>query len=372
MDIPKKKIIISAVNITEGGSLTVLLDCLKSAENNLSSTYIEIEVILNSKLIYCDTSLIKVTEISCAKKSWILRIFIEYIFFWFYSKKIKPDIWFSFHDITPNVVSKKQIVYCHNPSLFYQPNLKEFILDPKFYIFTKFYKYIYGINIKKNLYVVVQQNWIKKRFEILFKIKNVLVARPTRISQAPRIIESYSNIMEEKLLFYPAFPRVFKNFEVICDAIEKISSINKFNFKLILTIKGDENWYAKKLYRKYSHNHLIMFIGIQGSKEISNIYNKCSAVLFPSKLETWGMPLTEAIQFQKPILAADLEYARETIGLYQNATFISPDNSSKWAVEIINHLEKKEVNFKENFIPPFAQKDELDWDTFWKKIGVLS
>ena len=35
-------------------------------------------------------------------------------------------------------------------------------------------------------------------------------------------------------------------------------------------------------------------------------------MVFPSKIETWGLPISEFAQFERPMLLADLPYAHET------------------------------------------------------------
>jgi glycosyltransferase involved in cell wall biosynthesis len=55
-------------------------------------------------------------------------------------------------------------------------------------------------------------------------------------------------------------------------------------------------------------------------------YAICDALLFPSLLETWGLPLTEAKARGIPILAADLPYARETVGTCSAVRFFDPHN----------------------------------------------
>jgi glycosyltransferase involved in cell wall biosynthesis len=54
-------------------------------------------------------------------------------------------------------------------------------------------------------------------------------------------------------------------------------------------------------------------------------------VLFPSKLETWGLPISEAKALGKPLFVADLPYAHETVGIYANVSFLPPDDVAQWA-----------------------------------------
>jgi glycosyltransferase involved in cell wall biosynthesis len=43
------------------------------------------------------------------------------------------------------------------------------------------------------------------------------------------------------------------------------------------------------------------------------IYKSCSAMIFPSKLESFGLPLIEASHYGLPILASELDYVRDVI-----------------------------------------------------------
>ena len=79
-------------------------------------------------------------------------MYYEYFYFKKLSEKWKPYLWLSLHDMTPNVRADKRVVYCHNPMMFYKMTEEERKKSFKLFLFSKFYKYIYKINIKKNNY----------------------------------------------------------------------------------------------------------------------------------------------------------------------------------------------------------------------------
>lgn len=126
--------------------------------------------------------------------------------------------------------------------------------------------------------------------------------------------------------FYPAFPRFFKNYEAICEAVKKLNTNAINNFQVFLTINGTENRYSKYIYNKYKDIKSLSFIGLQSRDMVYEYYSKVDCLIFPSKLETWGIPITEFKDFNKPILLADEKYAHETIGEYDKVIFFNPDN----------------------------------------------
>ena len=358
----KKTIVLSGINLIEGGPLTVYEECLRCIEKYFLENYEIVALVHNRELFSEFDSRIKFIEFMDSKKSYLKRFYYEYFYFKRLSKKLKPYLWFSLHDMTPNVVADKRAVYCHNSIIFYDMKIKDMINEFKMFMFSRFYKYIYKINIKKNNFVVVQQDWIRKRFKKIFKIKNVVVAHPNVV-----IDDSNNNYKNTKIVknsfLYPSFPRIFKNFEVICKAVEILENKNIENFKVYLTIDGSENIYSKKIVEKYGRLKCIEFIGLQTRENLMKYYSKIETVIFPSKLETWGLPISEAKAFGKNIILADLEYAHETLGTYEKVMFFGPDAAEKLAEKmemLINDDENMkniefDGNFEKNIEKPFCK-----------------
>ncbi len=353
-----KKIVISGINLIEGGPLTIYKECLKYIEENLSYKYDIVALVHEKKLFSEFSSKINFVEFKDAKKSYLKRCYYEYIFFKKLSKKLKPYLWFSLHDMTPNVISERRAVYCHNPIIFYNVSKEKIKKEFKMFLFTKFYKYVYKINISKNDFVVVQQNWIRNRFKKIFNVKNVVVAHP--------IVNTEDLVKEEKTddrintFIFPSFPRFFKNFEVICEAVKLLENEGINNFKIYLTINGKENNYSEEIYQKYKNLQCVEFIGLLKRDDLVSYYNKVKGVIFPSKLETWGLPITEAKMIGKPIILANLEYARETLGDYDKVLFFNPDSSKELAEKIkvmisSNSEIEYDGNKSEKIEDPFCQ-----------------
>jgi glycosyltransferase involved in cell wall biosynthesis len=51
----------------------------------------------------------------------------------------------------------------------------------------------------------------------------------------------------------------------------------------------------------------------QGTRKVGNLYVHARALIFPSRLESFGLPLIEARQAGLPILAAELDYVRDLV-----------------------------------------------------------
>lgn len=349
-----KKIVISAVNLTEGGPLTILNECFEFLSKNLADQY-EIIALVNNHRVF-NYKEIKFYSFPHSKNSWLSRLYYEYIYFLNFSKKMNPHLWLSLHDITPNVKADIRAVYCHNPSAFYKLSLKEVWLDPRFTLFNLFYKYLYLINIKKNDFIIVQQNYLRNAFRKFADKSQIIVAHPN-ISEGE---ESDCSILKENIFFYPSFPRVFKNFEIIGKACEILTQQGVVDFQVIFTISGSENRYAQLIYDSFKHIKQIKFIGIQQKENVYELYRRACCVIFPSKLETWGMPITEAKRLGKPLLLADLEYAHETLGSYDKAKFFDVQSPEQLAIAMKSVIDKT-ILFEKHLAKPIKGPFTQNW-----------
>ena len=323
----------------------------------------KIIALVHAKNLCIKTKNIEYIEFPKSISSYIYRFYYEYYYFMKLSKELQPYLWLSLHDMSPRVRTTVQAVYCHNASSFYKVNFKEFLLDKKFAIFSFLYKYIYQINISSNDYVIVQQNWLRDEFKELYNIKECVVSYPIVKNQKYEAELIARNNKDKKVFFYPSFPRVFKNFELICEAAERISSQYSSKFEVILTIDGSENKYSKSIFDRYHKNKNIKFIGLQSRKRVFELYAEVDCLIFPSKLETWGLPISEFKEFSKPILLANLQYSHETIGNYKDVSFFNPLDSAE-LVKLIESFISETIVYEENIntlpFSPFA--------TNWKQL----
>lgn len=324
----RKCLVVSAVNFSEGGPLTVLIESLDTASSTLGPEWDVVALVHDAGLI--KNPRVKCIAFPMSKASWFNRLKLEWWQFYELSKDLKPDLWLSLHDITPRVLAKRQVVYCHNPAPFYRIRLREIWFEPKFFLFNIFYSWIYRINIARNHTVIVQQEWLRQSFRKLFGHPNILVSHPH--SETPMKRESAGNVRSDRTVFvYPALPRVFKNFEVLCRAAALLPDHIKAKVEIRLTISGNENRYAADLLRRFASEPALRFIGRQSRDDMAREYSACDAVLFPSKLETWGLPISEAKIWDKPLLVVSQPYARETVGNYAAVSFIRADDPQAWA-----------------------------------------
>lgn len=327
-----KTLVISAVNFTEGGPLTVLRDCVSAAVKLLPQWRI---MVMAHDVSLIDISGVEVVAFPQTKKSWLKRVALEWWGFNRISRSLNADLWLSLHDITPRVRSRRQAVYCHNPAPFARPTVADSWFEPKYLAFSLLYGYLYRFNIHRNNSVIVQQAWLREEFMRRYGVARVIVAHPTSINKT--IIENSPIRAEEFIFLYPALPRCFKNFEVIGEALEILESgSDAWSCTVRWTISGTENRYTRWLKKRFGHLRSLQWIGRQTRIQMEHHYASSNCLLFPSRVETWGLPISEAKQANLPMIVADLPYARETVGTCDRVSFFDSHDAPGLAIRMKN------------------------------------
>lgn len=368
----KPRIVLSGVNFVEGGPLAVFQDALAVLSADFLHRFEVIALVHRSDLFQVPG--IQYREFPEVKGSWFARLTFEYRRCLELSRELSPTLWLAMHDITPNVSAHVRAVYCHNPAPFYRLGLREAFLDPTFALFRVFYKYLYAINIEDNDFVVVQQDWLREEFRSRYRTREVVVAHPS-IPSFPIDSSSREKRTEGRyIFFYPAFPRSFKNFELALEAARMLEKQTQA-FEVWITIDGSENRYAAKLRQEFASLRSVRWLGKQPRNEVEAIYSQADCLLFPSKLETWGMPISEWKRTGKPMLVADLPYAHETVGTYSGVAFVDAKEPES-LVQCMSALlsgRKLSASAQEQVIqPPFARDWRELFDILLSKAVELS
>jgi glycosyltransferase involved in cell wall biosynthesis len=322
-----KTIVISAVNLRKGGTLTILRNCLEYLSSLDMEEYRIVALVHQKELALYPH--IEYIEIPWAMKNWIFRLWCEYVTMRKISKHLSPVyLWLSLHDTTPNVIAERQSVYCQTSFPFYRWKLRDILFDYKIVLFSLFTRYAYKINIHRNKYLVVQQQSLREGFSRIFKIEpSRFIVAPPELSNSDLQKDMDKHIPCQNFLFVST-PDVHKNFETLCRAAELLEKeIGKNKFKVSITISGSENRYARYLKRRWGKVDSIEFAGFMKREKLYEYYRDADCLIFPSKVETWGLPISEFSVSNKPMLLADLPYAHETAAGSERTAFFNPFDS---------------------------------------------
>ena len=239
-----KLIVVSAVGLRQGGTLTILKECLQYLSTCVREGHVRVIAIVHDRRL-AEFNGIEYIELPDVIKSWTRRLWCEYITMHRISQRLPGiDLWLSLHDTTPRVIAKRQAVYCQTSFPFYKLTWRDFYFNYKIALFSLFTRYAYRINVHRNQYMIVQQSWLREGLSRMLGVgkEKFIVAPPRRMAVK---VETESVNLPCFTFLYASAPDCHKNFEVLCQAARLLEKEKgKGCFKVVVTLSGKENRYG--------------------------------------------------------------------------------------------------------------------------------
>lgn len=308
-------ILVYSVAADSGGALSVLMDFYKQFKEKKQNHYYF--VVSTPRIEECDN--ITVLRFPEIKKGWGHRLWFEYIKAPQLVKKYKIDEVFSTTNTVIPRTNVKQVLYLHQSLPFIKYRFK-FWKDKQLWIYQNIISKFIIYAIHRANQIIVQTNWMKKAVASAANIdeNKIIVQIPIiELSKIPQYIKTLHNIV----FFYPAGSYTYKNHLVIVKACQELQHEGLNNYSVIFTLRGDENSYSKELKNMaLQYNLPINFTGVLPREKVLSLYSS-TILLFPSFVETLGLPLIEARNAHCPIIAADTIFGNEILSDYNDVHF---------------------------------------------------
>ena len=332
-------ILIYDVHASESGALSILNDLYNQIVDYPDKTIKWIFSVSTPQ--YKEYENIKVLRFPWVKKNWIFRSFFDMITTRKILKKYNPDIVFSLQNKGINYYKKTQYVYLHLPFILTNHKFRIKTDGVRLWIYQNILSKMIFKSYKNVNKVIVQTQWMK---DALIKKGNIeenkIIINEPDIS-SNNIINWIDNKQNRLRFFYPATSFFYKNHITLLKAINYISEHGIKNYEVFLTIKKDENKYTEKLYNYVDKNKLnVIFNGKISREEVFERYSN-SVLLFPSYVESFGLPLLEARMSNTYIIASDCPFSREILEGYQKAYFFDEEDYKKMGEIILNIIREK-------------------------------
>ncbi|MER1984396.1 MAG: glycosyltransferase [Solibacillus sp.] len=339
------KIIVFDVPASSGGALSILNEFYLEVKEN-SPKDVEWIFVLSEPFLE-ETSNIKVLRFPWIKNSWLHRIYFDQFVAPKLVKKYKVDKIFSLQNVTIPRTKMKQVLYVHQPLPFvgYKFTFKE---NKLFWVYQNIISRKIIASIKKAEKTIVQTNWMK---EAIVKQAGV---KPNKIDIIPPTInvdiKRYFEPTDQSLrtFFYPASASYYKNHRLIVDAVSGLTKSELVGLNFIFTLNGDEDEHIKELYERVEKENLpIQFIGSISKEQVFDYYTK-SILIFPSYIETFGLPLLESRIHKGIILAGKTVFSCEILDGYSNVVYFDTNDSNSLLL-VIRKINDINYNYNHEF-----------------------
>lgn len=374
-----KTVFINATAATEGGALTILRQFLEGISKYSSNNIIYYIFCSLKELEGYESENIKIIN-NIKGKKWLDRIKWDLwgLKNWSKKKDIKADFIISFQNTGVRYRKNiKQLIYLHQSIPFSEGNNWDIFSknERSLWFYKNVYKKIIKYSLKNNSYIVVQTEWMKNAVIDQFNWN------PKKISAIKPNIEKISIEKVPKIgfngnkfhIFYPAHNINYKNHELIIKVLEYIKNNNQdmydnlvVHFTFDRNLNNNRNALLINLIENLQVDRPIKYEGKISYERVLSFYRSCDLLVFPSYIETFGLPLIEAACFGLPILVSDLDYAKEVIGDYDGVRFLDYKNAKLWAENIID-LCNKRIKYE-----PYNVNYKTSWKDFFELIIKLS
>ena len=126
---------------------------------------------------------------------------------------------------------------------------------------------------------------------------------------------------ESATFIYPADPQPHKNHKNLFAAFALLKREN-IDAKLVITLSDKE---AKLIDPSYA-SHNIEATGFVSEAELTERFKNADALIFPSLLESFSLPVIEARKFNLAIVASERHFVREQVDPEESFDPLSPDS----------------------------------------------
>ena len=330
------KILVIDVAAEYAGALTILEEVIKDSvvhKNHQFDFYVS-----QPKLKSFEDGNIKIHVLSWVKKSWLHRLYFELVQLPKIVKKNNYDVVLSLQNVLFQHFNNVTNVLFVHQSLQYLDKIPRLFSIEGAKIFIR--KFVLGpvihYSVKKADTVLVQTNWIKKELlqRSLSKSNKIIVVNHSYV-QLSKLVEPPKNAKFDEFI-YPSAAGALKNHIQILNAMVHLNK-RSIHPKVYFTISPDENATAKYLYDTVQKNNLNVEFTGRLDREVLLSFMKDKTVIFPSLIETFGLPLYEAMNLRIPVIALNRAYSKEALSAYSDAYYFNgSEELSTIMLSIIN------------------------------------
>lgn len=314
----------------EGGALSILQEYYERLSADTATRYVFCVSLPQLE----ETENVRVRRFPWVKRSWLHRLWFEHVTLPRVMREEKITRVFSLQNTAVSGTKVPQTIYLHQPLPFcgIRFKLRE---NPLFWVYQHLLapRILRGLRVAEK--VIVQTEWMKTA-----ACEKAGISPDKVVLEAPKINvavhETFDASQWERTFFYPASPLSYKNHDLIFQAIERLAADGVEDFTVRLTLREEQLPQLKK----YPHaQKRVELLGQIPREAVMSGYAH-AVLLFPSYVETFGLPLLEARLTEAPVIASDCPFSREILAGYEKASFFDPFAADELAARMRAVLEE--------------------------------
>ena len=222
-------------------------------------------------------------------------------------KTYNIDIFYSHHFVSPIFKYNVKVINVIHDLIPYKVD----VLSP---LGKLYYKIMNSITMKYSDVIAANSYATKNDIQDIFKRKDIKVIYHSYNRNKLNIFDDNIldklNLQGDSYFLFVSSLKKHKNYKRVIEAFKQFN--NDKNYKLILVGKDNQN----------ISNDEILFTGYISDEELNSLYRNASALIFPSLIEGFGLPILEAQCHQCPVITSNISSMPEVAG--KGAIFVNP------------------------------------------------
>lgn len=197
--------------------------------------------------------------------------------------------------------------------LAYPEEIWKGYVDRKFMRRIRLMRAYFKAGVKSVSLFTVQSKCMKARLSSTWNIdKEKIVVIPSATLHTSKEIKE-REIGDEEYICYIASAGMHKNHTIFPKILASLRR-RGIQIRLRLTIKPEDVPLMVAEAEMLGVDYMIDYLGPVSNSEAFELMKKAIALVMPSRLESFGLPFYEAMAIGCPVIASDLDFAREALG----------------------------------------------------------
>lgn len=289
--------------------------------------------------------IIKLQKVNIFIAKVALRIYLDVILVPKLIKKYRITSMLAFGNFLLSPVSIKKVVLLHHPYLFDDVLLRKLPFFSK--LIEKVKRFTFWITLKNVDVLVVQSPYVLDEFrKVWINARPELTIIPNPISkdfieqsafEINELINQRVSSLDNTLTilyvsrFYP-----HKNHAFLLELSSELTNAN-IRHQILVTVDSEISGADMFLNDVASKELPILNLGEIKQVDLADFYKTSHLFLFPSKSETFGNPLIEAMSYGLPVIVPSLQYAHSVVG--ESGIYYEDDNAKECANKMIGLIQ---------------------------------
>jgi glycosyltransferase involved in cell wall biosynthesis len=161
---------------------------------------------------------------------------------------------------------------------------------------------------------------------------------PVQSDESAEVLRRFK--IEDNFILFVGTIEPRKNLATLLQAFEEV--LRHTQLKPQLVVAGKVGWLSDKLFSRVGESDAadrLIFTGYLGDDDLRALYSSCSAFVYPSLYEGFGLPVLEAMACGAPVVTSDIPSLTETAG--GAARLVAPRDAQALAQNLVDLLENE-------------------------------